>query len=234
VESALQQTDLSLLRTIIDSSPDWIFIKDLQHRFVMANALFARTLGRGVEDLIGKTDLDFGVPEELVKGNPDKGIRGFWADDDEVVQTGRTKIIAQESILIDGREHILSTTKIPLENDRHEVWGILVFVHDITLYKQTESALRESEQRYRKLFAEAERKSKELMLLDKLQSALVNKLELDVLFKTIVTSIFDIFRYERILITFLADQRMLTGPYHGYASLPESFSVDDGITGLAA
>lgn len=36
--------------------------------------------------MVGLTDLDCGFDPDVVKGNPEKGTRGFWADDAEVIR----------------------------------------------------------------------------------------------------------------------------------------------------
>lgn len=139
-EETLRQNE-ALLRTIIDSTPDWICIKDREHRFQLVNQSFANSLHLTPMDLLGKTDLDLGIPEEVVKGDPEKGIRGFWVDDLEVMNSGQTKFIAEEPTVIDGQPAFLSTVKSPLRNANGEVTGLLVFVHDITERKQAEEAL---------------------------------------------------------------------------------------------
>lgn len=139
-EETLRQNE-ALLRTIIDSTPDWILVKDREHRFQLVNQSFAASVHLAPADLLGKTDLDLGIPEEVVKGNPEKGIRGFWADDLEVMNSGQTKFIAEEPIVVDGQPAFLSTVKSPLRDANGEVWGLLVFVHDITQRKQAEEVL---------------------------------------------------------------------------------------------
>ncbi len=66
-----------LVHTVIDATPDWIFIKDLDHRYTMVNQGYANSLHIPVEDFVGKNDIELGFPEDLVKGNPEKGIRRF-------------------------------------------------------------------------------------------------------------------------------------------------------------
>jgi diguanylate cyclase (GGDEF)-like protein/PAS domain S-box-containing protein len=58
----------------------------------------------------------------------------------------------------------------------------------------------ENENRFRKLYNAANRNHKELLLLDKLQAAISNKLELKDLFNTAVNSISSIFGYDIVLI----------------------------------
>ena len=154
-EAALRQSE-ALLRTVIDSTPDWIFIKDLNHRFYLVNQSFADSLQKTPQELVGKNDLDLGFSEEVVKGNPEKGIRGFWADDQEVFDTGKTKYILEEPAFINGQNLVLSTVKVPLRDAEGKVWGILGFVHDISAHKRAEEALRESEERHRYLVENAD------------------------------------------------------------------------------
>ncbi|MCI0422879.1 MAG: PAS domain S-box protein, partial [Acidobacteria bacterium] len=82
---AAAQQSQELLRTVVDATPDWIFVKDREHRFRMVNQAFAQALHFTPEDFIGKNDLEMGFPEDIVKGNPEKGIRGFWEDDRRVM-----------------------------------------------------------------------------------------------------------------------------------------------------
>lgn len=135
-----------LLRTTIDATPDWIFIKDRDHRFRLVNKGHADSLYTTPDDIIGKTDLDLGFPEDIVKGNPALGIRGFWQDDDEVMASGKSKIIDVEPAFVDGRPIFLSTIKVPLRDSTGNVWGVLGFVRDIT---QREQLLAEAEGLYK-------------------------------------------------------------------------------------
>lgn len=130
-EQALRERE-SLLRTIINSTPDWVFVKDVNHRYLLANQGYGQSLHRNPDDFIGKDDLELGFPEEIVKGDPDKGIPGFWADDDEIMKTGQVKIIDVEPAVVDGQQRFLNTTKAPLKDSAGQVIGIVGFVHDIT------------------------------------------------------------------------------------------------------
>jgi PAS domain S-box-containing protein len=136
-EETLRQNE-ALLRTVIDSTPDWIFIKDQDHRYHLVNQSYANSMHMLPEDFVGKNDLEIGFPEEIVKGNPEKGIKGFWADDREVMDSGETKFIAEEPAVLDGQAAFLSTIKVPLRDAKNQVWGVLGFVQNITERKQAE------------------------------------------------------------------------------------------------
>ena len=135
-----------LLRTVIDATPDWIFIKNTAHRFMMVNKAHAASLQLTPETMVGKNDLELGFPEDIVKGNTEKNIRGFWADEAELLETGEVKYIAEEQNIVAGQLHYFSTTKVPLRDEKGKIWGILGFAHDITALKQVEDNLRKKDQ----------------------------------------------------------------------------------------
>jgi PAS domain S-box-containing protein len=54
------------LRTLIDSMPDFIYIKDAQSRFITTNKAHLQALGTGLDEVVGKTDFDF-FPRELAE-----------------------------------------------------------------------------------------------------------------------------------------------------------------------
>ena len=136
-----------LTRTIIDATPDWIFIKDREHRYRIVNRRYARALKMAPEMMIGKDDLELGLSEEVVKGNPAKGIRGYWVDDDEVFAKGETIVVPSERSIQDGKQRWVNTIKVPLRDEEGHVWGVLGFVRDITdreiLRQETEERLEE-------------------------------------------------------------------------------------------
>ncbi|MBN1659501.1 MAG: response regulator, partial [Anaerolineae bacterium] len=142
-----------LLRAIMDATPDWIFIKDQEHRYRVVNQGYADALHIKPEDFIGKNDLELGFPEELVKGNPEKGIRGFWADDRLVMDGGERKIYPNDPATIDGQVHVFHTIKTPLRDAQGQVWGVLAFSRDVT---EREELMAELEYRAVQLEAAAE------------------------------------------------------------------------------
>lgn len=134
IQIALAETQQSqaLLRTIIDATPDWIYIKDREHRYILVNQGYASAMHLPVEAFIGKDDLELGFPEESVMGNPQRGIRGFWADDFLVMTSGESVVVPSEQFVVDGETRFLNTIKIPLRDTKEQVWGILGFARDIT------------------------------------------------------------------------------------------------------
>ena len=126
--------DPALLRTLIDNLPDFIFVKDVDSRFVVNNAQHLRVLGAATqEEVAGKTDFDF-FPEELAAR--------YYADEQQVVKTGRPLLDREEPVTdSSGNERWLSTTKVPLREDSEKVVGILGVSREITARKEAQEAV---------------------------------------------------------------------------------------------
>jgi PAS domain S-box-containing protein len=161
-----------LLRTITDATPDWIFIKDRQHRYVMVNQSYANALHMAPDDFIGKDDLEIGFPEKLVKGDPEEGIKGFWTDDRQVMDSGESMVIPYDLATVDDELRIFHTVKTPLRDTEGEVWGVLGFARDVTEREH--------------LLADLERRSSQLQTAAEVSHAASSTLNLDELIQQVV------------------------------------------------
>ena len=143
IENALRE-ERELLRTLIDNIPTGIFIKDLQSRKLLVNKAECEFMGvKNPSEILGKDDFEL-LPLDFAM----KAI----AEDKEVLSTGKP-IINSEIIVnwIDGTTRCILGSKIPLyENGK--ISGLLGITHDITKIKQAETALLESEKKYRRIF----------------------------------------------------------------------------------
>jgi PAS domain S-box-containing protein len=135
-----------LLRTIIDTSRDLIYIKDTESRFLVASQAVARLLGAPTaDDLIGKNDYDF-FPYELA--------HKYYTDEQKIIQAGKPLIdIEEPSVYPDGRQIWLSTTKIPYRSPDGKLEGILGIGRDITERKRTEQRMEETLHETERLYA---------------------------------------------------------------------------------
>ena len=110
------------VQALIDNLPDNLWVKDVNSRFVIANQITAERIGAaGPSDLIGKTDFDL-LPMDLAQQ--------FYADEQRIVRTGQPMIDKEEFAW--GRKQWISTTKVPLRNDRNEIFGVAGISRDVT------------------------------------------------------------------------------------------------------
>ena len=121
----------SLLTNVVNSSPDLIFVKDLNLRTIICNTAFAAAVGKEPEDLVGLTDIENGWAPELVKGNPEKGIRGFEADDLAAL-SGKAVHIESEPVNVGDEIRFFETKKLPLHDSKGVIIGVLGVARDIT------------------------------------------------------------------------------------------------------
>ena len=138
----------NMLRALIDNIPEFMYVKDLDCKFVVANSHLAKVVGvASPEDLLGKTDFDF-YPPELATA--------FREDEQDVIRTG-TVLFSREEKGIDtsGHEILVLTTKVPLRDAKGRVIGIAGVGRDISARKKMEDELREAELKYRGIFDKA-------------------------------------------------------------------------------
>lgn len=147
-QQAVLDNERQMLRALIDNIPDFMYVKDTDSRFVVANLHLARAVGvETPEEVIGKTDFDF-YPQELANA--------FYEDEQNILRSGQP-LCNREERGVDGagnETHIL-TTKVPLRNSQGQVDGIAGVGRDISDRKKMENALREAERKYRGIFDEA-------------------------------------------------------------------------------
>jgi PAS domain S-box-containing protein len=144
VEQALAQ-ERDLLRALMENLSDHIYFKDRQSRFLRANVAVAKMFGLSDPgQTVGKADFDFFTMEHAQQA---------YNDEQEVIATGKPMIAKEEKeTWPDGRVTWVSTTKMPLRGADGAIIGTFGVSRDITERKRVEEALRESEERYRRLF----------------------------------------------------------------------------------
>lgn len=135
---------LGVLQALLEVIPAWVFIKDREHRYHRVSHDYANSLHISPDQFKGRNDLDLGFPESLVKGDPDRGIRGFWADDRQVMDSGERLVIPKDIVMQDGVERVYHTIKMPLRDAEGNVWAVLGYAQDVTRISQAEVALQES------------------------------------------------------------------------------------------
>jgi two-component system, cell cycle sensor histidine kinase and response regulator CckA len=134
---AALEAEHNLLRALIDSIPDLIYVKDVTSRFVLVNTALARFLGMAApEEIVGKADLDY-FPHELAAQ--------YYAEEQAILQSGKPLINREESVVNQaGDTRWLLTSKMPLRNREGQITGLIGLGRDITDYKHIEAQLQQS------------------------------------------------------------------------------------------
>lgn len=147
-EEALMQ-EQNLLRTLIDNLPDFIYAKDTNNRFLLANEALARRMGAASSnELLGKSDSDFYPPDIAAK---------YAREEQQIMQSGQPVIDREEATVDATTGQVLwhTTTEIPLRGQDGSVKGLLGIGHIITERKRWEESLRDSESTNRATFEHA-------------------------------------------------------------------------------
>jgi PAS domain S-box-containing protein len=120
-----------LLWNLLQNIPDHIYFKDRQGRFIQINPATVKQLGlKSPQDVVGKTDFDF-FEHDVASV--------FYADEQKIMQTGTPLVDKEETKTFpDGTVTWVSTTKMPLRDEKGEVVGIFGIARDITARKLAE------------------------------------------------------------------------------------------------
>ena len=135
VEEALAH-ERTLLHTLAESLPDYIYAKDTESRFLLVNTAGARMIGAvAPAEVLGRTDFDF-YPAELASR--------YMADERRVWETGESFINQEEPCVdvITGTRKWLLTTKVPFRDASGKIRGLVGLGRDITASKIAAEQLR--------------------------------------------------------------------------------------------
>ncbi|WP_106753321.1 EAL domain-containing protein [Pannonibacter carbonis] len=119
------------LRTMVDQVSDYMFVKDTNCRFIMANRAMASDLGfESAEDLIGRTDLElYPFPIAMT----------FYRDAKQVMRTDKPIIDQEEFVVLpNGSKRWLASSKFPLRGSTGELIGVFGISRDITERKKAD------------------------------------------------------------------------------------------------
>ncbi|MFA5455914.1 MAG: EAL domain-containing protein [Sulfurimonas sp.] len=142
----VSQNELSkydvLLNTVVNSSPDAVYAKDLDGKFILFNKGAGKLVNLSPKKIIGK-DEHFIFEPETVKKHQDM--------EKEIIQNHEIITFEETNVTKDGKESTLLVTKGPLLDEFGEPFGLFGIARDITSQKEHEHFLLESKEKFYKL-----------------------------------------------------------------------------------
>src|SRR5687768_10467715 len=123
-----------ILLAVIDATPDAIFVKDLDGRYVLVNQAAAKFVRRTPAEVVGKHDLEL-YPEETA--------RRFIEDDKKVLAEGRAMSFEGVATSAAGTQAYLVTKGVYRDRDG-KILGIYGISHDITELRAAQDSLEQT------------------------------------------------------------------------------------------
>jgi PAS domain S-box-containing protein len=118
------------LTAAFDATPDLIFCKDLDSRFMRCNKTFENYFNIREEDITGKGDTDgLGIPADLAEQYKER--------DRKIISEGRMSVTEEHIPSADGTVQLFETSKVPMTQNGQTI-GILAISHNITERKEME------------------------------------------------------------------------------------------------
>ncbi len=137
------QESHALMRQLLQTMPDIVWLKDLSGRYLFCNQAFEEFFGAGESEIIGKTGYDCFNAEQAES----------WNEKDREALISKGVLFNEEWIVYkdSGRGGVLETRRVPMFGADGDLIGILGIAHDITERRRMEEQLRFSEQQFRTL-----------------------------------------------------------------------------------
>ena len=137
-EEALRRSE-TLLRTLVDTLPDLVWLKDPEGVYLSCNRRFESFFGAPEQDIVGKSDSDF----------MDEDLADFFRQRDKAAMAAGGPTVNEEEIVFadDGHREVLETIKTPIHASDGRLIGVLGVGRDITARKRAEEELKASEAR---------------------------------------------------------------------------------------
>jgi PAS domain S-box-containing protein len=120
-----------ILQAVIDATPDAIFVKDLEGRYVLMNRAAAKFISRTPEDIVGRNDFEL-YPEDTA--------RRFVEDDKAVLASGQAMSFEGVAAIPSGTQAYL-VTKGVYRDKSGKILGVYGISHDVTELRRAQESL---------------------------------------------------------------------------------------------
>lgn len=124
VAHGTQEEQIKLLRALVSSIPDLIWLKDPQGVYLTCNPMFERFVGAREAEIVGRTDYDFF----------DRSLADDFRAHDRLALLANGPSINTEWVTFadDGHRALLETIKTPMRDATGQLIGVLGVSRDIT------------------------------------------------------------------------------------------------------
>ena len=131
-ETALER-ERGFLKTLVQTVPDLIWLKDPEGVYLTCNPRFERLYGAKEADIRGKTDYDF----------VDRALADFFRTKDRAaIAAGKPSVNEEElTFADDGHRELVETIKTPMFDAEGRLIGVLGVARDITEYRRSKALL---------------------------------------------------------------------------------------------
>ena len=129
MRTSLAQSE-ARLKSLFQTIPDLIWLKDVQGIYLACNPAFERLYGKKEGEIIGRTDDDFVAPE----------LAEFFRENDRaaLASGGARKNEEWLTFADDGQSFLFETIKIPVKTPDGELVGVMGIARDITRRHEAE------------------------------------------------------------------------------------------------
>ncbi|MFK7957609.1 MAG: PAS domain-containing protein [Lysobacterales bacterium] len=112
-----------LTQTLLASSPDLVFLKDLEGRYIQGNEAFRSFWNIGDRPIMGLR------PEDII---PQQTLQIIKAQDQQIIQSGQAEFFQELVPRPDGTVAMMEVTRAPVRDDQGELSGIIGIARDST------------------------------------------------------------------------------------------------------
>ena len=132
----LSRVTLHRQQAILDNIPDLVWLKDVEHRYIIVNKAFGQACGLSPGELIGRTACDI-WPADLAEK--------YRHDDALVAASGTRRLLEEPLEYSTGERKWVETIKLPVMDSAGQVIGTSGIARDITERKRLQELMIQNE-----------------------------------------------------------------------------------------